>query len=147
MATERKAQKKLAEFINLTSIGQCVAGQVKLFGSNSNGPFVVFEPVLLCDDVNDAPPKWERYASVALGLSADLKAKLDDKKDVGKILRITFDSEERTKWDNNRKVMLVEELDREEIRAIASPAENKVGEPLPTWGGGNKSEPTQRALF
>lgn len=148
MGTERESRNDLAEFVKITTIGQSVAGQVKSFGVNDNGALVVMEPVLLRDGHDG---KWQRYGTVAVGLSADLAAKVDEKKDVGKFLQFTFARTEPTKFGNNKKIFLVAELSLDEIREIAKEAEDMTGQPLPksvpTLGRESRSASSPQLLF
>lgn len=116
MATERNS-KTMAEFFKFTQIGQAVAGLITSFKTSENGPFALFEPVLIRDNP-DEPPK--RYAGVAVGLSTDLKIKLDMQQDVKKFFSIEFAEKEPTSKGSDRKIFRVLELTRDEMKALAA---------------------------
>ncbi len=107
-------------FFKFTTIGQQVAGVVKRYGNSDNGPFIVFEPVLVR---NARGEQMHSFASAAVGLTTDLKLKVSQT-DVGKCLALTFTDTEPTKKDSNKKLFRVEELDRGELIDLARAADN-----------------------
>lgn len=130
---ERREAGELAEFFKFTTIGQAVVGRIKKFGNHPrNGPFVVFEPVLIRSNPKEEPV---RYAGVAVGLSTDLQYKLlsperaraegKNGHDEGKFVSVLFERTEPSKFENNpKKVFDVLILSREEMIALSQGKEN-----------------------
>lgn len=118
MPTERKSQP-LAAFFKFTKRGQQIAGKVSLHRVTENGPMVVFTPAVIRHDKSGP---MMAFASVALGLSTDLRFKIGEG-DKGKYFSVEFIETEWTAKDSEKKIFRVLELSREEIIAISASAD------------------------
>lgn len=114
MAQERTV-RPMGAFFKFTRIGQWAAGKVARGNETENGPFIVFEPVLI--HAEDGPPRM--YESAAIGLSTDLSLKIDYKLDVGNLLLIEFADTEPTKKGSPKKVFRVSVLTPAELTNLA----------------------------
>ena len=116
MPVKREA-RELSEFFKFKQPGQIVVGVADKFGTTGqfNTQYVVFEPALLRGDTNGTPTK---YGSLAIGLSADLLAKINPRTDVGMYLSIEFTGREPSKKGAPKKVFEVLELSKEEFERM-----------------------------
>lgn len=113
MATKREA-RQLSEFFKFREVGQIVAGVADKFGQSGkfDTQYVVFEPALLRASKDATPTK---YGSLAIGLSADLLAKVSPRNDVGRYLSIEFTGYEPSPKGQPKKIFEVLELTGEEF--------------------------------
>lgn len=121
----------LSGFFKFTELGQSVVGQVKDFftAGEKNNPSMVLAPAMIRDERNGIP---KRYASVAIGLSTDLRLKIDPKAHKGAFLLVEFVGKEKTNKGSDYKEFRVLILDSDEIRALAAKADNThKGDPFP----------------
>ena len=121
MATERVAPP-LSGFFKFSKVGQSVAGHIDSVRTvntqQGTSTFMVLRPVLIHDgNKATGSPLYERYWSCAIGLSADLRAKITER-DAGLYVRITYDRQEPTKKGNPKRVFLVEIMEGHEMRAL-----------------------------
>lgn len=125
MPTTREDQQ-FAEFYAFNAIGQTVAGRVTRFGKNDNGMFAILSPVLVRGADANKPDgvRFWRFHEIAIGLSANLRAKLVEE-DLGKFFRLTFTDRVPSRGQTPKKVFHVEELTRDEMTALAKDAEDK----------------------
>jgi hypothetical protein len=116
MPVKREA-RELSEFFKFKQPGQIVVGVADKFGVTGQfqTQYVVFEPALLRGDANGTPTK---YGSLAVGLSADLLAKISPRNDVGRYLSVQFTGHEPSKKGAPKKVFEVLELTKEEFEKM-----------------------------
>lgn len=144
MATERVAPP-LSGFFKFSKVGQSIAGHVDSVRTvntqQGTSTFIVLRPVLIHDGHKaNGSPLYERYESCAIGLSADLRAKITER-DAGLYLRITYDRQEPTKKGNPKRVFLVEILEGHEMRALNDKAgKEHAATPYFPDSAGNRSE-------
>lgn len=114
MATEREAHPTAkSSFIKFNHTGQRIAGKLFKFGTSDNGDFVVIKELHIKDWQPDAP--WQLLDSAAVGLLADIGAKLESQKDVGKYFYIQYVDNEATKRGSMKKLFRVLELTMQEF--------------------------------
>lgn len=116
MPMKREAQP-LSEFFKFRNVGQIVAGQVDKFGTAGefNTQYMILSPVCIRES-KDAKP--QKFGSVAVGLSADLIAKINPRKDLGVYLSIEFTGREPSKKGQPKKVFEVQELTEDEFTKL-----------------------------
>lgn len=135
MAKERQVVNH--EFVKLNTLGKSVVGRVTRYGTNDNGSFIVLEPIF----IQDAPSaKWKRYGGAAVGLSTDLRRKIDES-DKGKILQITFtDTQPVAGQPSPQKLFKVLDLDNAEATEISDKAEVMEGK-ISDYGQADTDKP------
>jgi hypothetical protein len=112
MANERQAAPQpKADFARMTRPGQSIAGKIVRFGATDNGAFAVFSPGYLREQIGG---EWEKYGTVAVGLSTDIRDKIDEKTDKNKSFVFVYDRNEPTSRGGQKKIFKVLELDDKE---------------------------------
>lgn len=117
MAKERTV-RPMSGFFKFTTIGQSVAGKIEKYNpGGENGPFVVIAPALVATG-----GKVHQWASVAVGLSTDLRLKVSPS-DEGSFMGFRFKETEPTTKGSKKKIFSVVEYDSAEIRELAATAD------------------------
>lgn len=124
------------EFVKMRTIGTAVAGRVTRYGNNDNGPFIVLEPIF----VKERGGVWRKYGGAALGLTTDLRRKIDAD-DKGKILQIEFVDTQESRSGAPQKLFKVFDLDNSEASAIAKGATEETGKISDIAGGNDDDVP------
>lgn len=114
MATQRTAPT-LAGFFKFTKVGQYIVGLMDGYRDTpTSGPIATFTPCIISD--GNVKQAW---GSVAIGLSTDLKFKVE-RADRGRWFLIKFSDTEPTKKGSPRKVFTVATLDSmEEVKEMS----------------------------
>lgn len=120
MPVKREA-RELSEFFKFKEIGQIVVGQASKFGVTGQfgTQYMVLEPALL-RAAKDAKPA--KFGSLAIGLSADLLAKINPRTDEGVYLSIEFVGREPSKKGSPKKMFDVSELTEDEFTRLENRA-------------------------
>lgn len=112
MPQERQATPQpKADFAKMARPGQSIAGKIVRFGTTDNGDFAVFSPGYLREQIGG---EWEKYGTVAVGLSTDIREKIDQKNDKNKSFIFLYDRNEPTNRGGQKKIFKVLELDDRE---------------------------------
>lgn len=124
MATKREA-RPLAEFFKFRSIGQVVAGKVDTFGKSGqfDTQYMTLVPAIIRESKDGTP---RLFGSIAVGLSADLLAKINPRTDTGVYLAIEFTGREPSKKGSPKKVFEVSELSEAEFSRLESRANKET---------------------
>lgn len=121
MATKREA-RPLAEFFKFRAIGQVVAGKVDTFGKSGqfDTQYMTLVPAIIRESKDGTP---RLFGSIAVGLSADLLAKINPRTDTGVYLAIEFTGREPSKKGSPKKVFDVSELTEAEFTRLETRAD------------------------
>jgi len=116
MPTKREP-RELSEFFKFTTIGQVVAGKIEKFGraGQYDTQYMILEPACIRETEDGNPRK---FGGVAIGLSADLLAKINPRSDSGTYISIQFTGREPSGKGKPRKIFEVLELREDEYTRL-----------------------------